>query len=120
MASYPVGNIQRVVQRQASNVIIACGLHTSTHDRTTSGMAYHHRPWIAYMAWNSIISLGQHTRSNDVGRGMPSSHLANIHGQKNSSDSNDVRRGMPSSYLDSKHDRMMTGVACLYGPWETH
>ena len=78
----------------------------STHDRTTSGVAYHHRHWIAYMvrrrrawhailtldkiygrtfqAWNSIISLGQHTRSNDIGRGMPSSHLDNIHGQKNS------------------------------------
>ena len=31
-------------------------------------------------AWKSIITLGRQTRSNEIGRGMPSSHLDNTHG----------------------------------------
>ena len=52
----------------------------STHGRTTSGVACHHRLWIPHTVkqrrvWHSIITFGQHTRSNYVRRGMPSSPL---------------------------------------------
>ena len=52
----------------------------SIHGRTTSAMACHHRPWAAHTvrlhrAWHNISALRQHARSNDVGRGMPSSPL---------------------------------------------
>ena len=70
----------------------------STHGRTTSGMACHHRLWTAQMverrpawhaiialgladtverrrAWHAIINIGQHRQSNDVGRGIPLSPL---------------------------------------------
>ena len=48
----------------------------NTQGRTTSGVACHHRLWAAQMverrrAWHAIITFGQHTRSNDVGHGMP-------------------------------------------------
>ena len=54
----------------------------STHGRTTSGMARHHRPWAAHTierrrAWHAIIAIRKHTRSNDVGRDMPSPPLDN-------------------------------------------
>ena len=49
-----------------------------THDRTTSGVTCNHRLWTAHTvrlcgAWHDINAFGQHTRSNDVGCGMPSS-----------------------------------------------
>ena len=91
MTSPPLDNTHGR-QHRAWHDIIAFGQHTrsndvgngmpssplgSTHDRTTSGVACHHSPWTANMveqrrAWNAIIAFGQHTRSNDVGRGMPS------------------------------------------------
>ena len=45
----------------------------STHGPTTSGVSCHHRLWTAHTierrrACNAIISFGQHTRSNNVGR----------------------------------------------------
>ena len=43
--------------------------------------------------WHAIIAFGQHTRSNDVGRGMPT---------------------WP---LDSRHGRTMSSVACHHSPW---
>ena len=57
----------------------------STHGRMTSGVAYHHSPWRENTvgrrrAWNVIIAFGQHTRSNDVRRGMPSWPLDTTHG----------------------------------------
>ena len=90
------------------HAIIAFGKHTrsndirrgmpssplgSTHGRTTSGVACHHRPWTAHTvgrrrAWHDITALGQHTRSNDVWRGMK------------------------SPPLDCTHARTMSGVAC--------
>ena len=106
----------------------------STHGRTTSSVACHHRLWAAHTvqrrrAWHAIIASGQHTRSNDVWHGMPSSPLDSTHGQKTScvashqrvwaahtfdrrwawhdiiafgqhKRSNDVWHGMPSSPLD--------------------
>ena len=49
----------------------------SAHGRTTSSATCHHRHKKAHTvkrrrAWHDIITFGQHKRSNDVGRGMPS------------------------------------------------
>ena len=57
----------------------------STHGRTTSGVACHHRLWAAKTverrrAWHAIIAFGQHTRSNDVERGILLSSLGSTHG----------------------------------------
>ena len=56
----------------------------STYGRTTSSVACHHRHWRAHtitlrQAWHAIIALGQHTRLDDIGRGIPSSSLESIH-----------------------------------------
>ena len=60
-----------------------------THDQTTSIVACHHRHWKKTTiklrrAWYAIIALGQHTRSNDVEHGVPSSFLDNTHGHTTS------------------------------------
>ena len=70
----------------------------STHGRTTSGVEFHHRLWAAHTverrrAWHYNTAFGQHTRSKDVGRGMP------------------------SSLLGSTHGRTSSGVACHHSPW---
>ena len=49
----------------------------STHGQATSCVAYHHRLWAAQTverrrACHAIIAFGKHTRSNNVGCGMPS------------------------------------------------
>ena len=112
---------------QAWHAIIAFGQHRrlddvergmpsptleSTHGRTTSGVACHHRLWVAqtverHQAWHAIIALGRQTQSNDVGPGMLSSPL-------------DVARSMPSSPLDEKHGQMNSGVACHHRLWSAH
>ena len=56
----------------------------STDRWTVSGVACHHRLWPAHTVerrrvWHAIIAFGQHTRSNDIGRGMPSSPLGSTH-----------------------------------------
>ena len=61
----------------------------SKHGQATSGVACHHHLGAAHTverrwAWNNITSLGQHTRSNNVGRGMPSSPLDSTDGQPTS------------------------------------
>ena len=84
----------------------------STHGRTTLGMACHHHLWAAQMvgrtwAWHAIVSLGWQKRSNNVGRGMPSSPLGSMHGRHrrvwhaimvlgHHTRSSEVGRGMPS------------------------
>ena len=105
--------------RQAWHAITTFGQHTqsndvghgmsssplgSTHGRTTSGVACHHRLWTAHTvgnvkrgmtsqpldnthgrqrrAWHNIIVEGQHTRSNDVRRGMPLSPLGSTNSRK--------------------------------------
>ena len=73
----------------------------STHGQTTSGVAIHHRQWVAHMvkrrsAWHDITALGQHTQSNDVGCDMPSPHLDNTLG------------------------KMTSGVACHHHRWAAH
>ena len=72
-----------------------------THGRTKSGVALYNLPWTAHTverrrAWHAIIAFGQHTRSNDVGRGMPSSPLGSTHG------------------------RTTLGVACHHRLWAAH
>ena len=123
----------------------------STHGRTTSGVACHHRLWAAHTvgrsrAWHAIIALEQHTQSNDVGRGMPSSPLVSINGQTTlgvachhrlwTAHTGErrracraiiafgqhirligVRRGMPSSPLRSTHGRATSCVAFHHSPW---
>ena len=74
---------------------------TSSHSQTASGVACHHRPWTANTverrrAWHAIIALGQNTRSDGVGHGMP------------------------SSPLDSTDGRPSSGVACHHSPWTAH
>ena len=73
----------------------------STEGRSASGVACHHRLWPAYIverrwAWHVIIAFSQHTRSNDV------------------------KRGMPSSPLGSTHGPMTLGVACHHRLWAAH
>ena len=108
---------QTVEQCQAWHAIIALGRQTrsndvrrdmpsppldSTHGRTTSGVACHHRLWAAQtieqrwvwlaiiafgladtvgrcQAWHAIITLRRKILLNDVGRGMPSPSLDNTH-----------------------------------------
>ena len=67
----------------------------NTHCRTMSGMACHHRLWVAQTierrrAGHAIIAHGWQTRLNDV------------------------RRDMPSPSLDSTHVRTTSGVACYH------
>ena len=93
-----------VERRRAWHAIIALGRQTrsndvrhgkpssplgSTHDRTMLGVACHHSPWTANtvkqrQAWHATIAFRHHTRSNDVGRCMPSSRLGSTHGRMTS------------------------------------
>ena len=108
----------------------------STYGRTTSGVECQHCLWAAHMverrrAWHDNTAFGQHTRSNDVGRGMPSSPFGNTNGRTTfdvachhrrwtssqsrawhaiialgcQTRSNDVRRGLTSPPLDCTHGR---------------
>ena len=63
---------------------VGCGMPSltlgSTHGRTMSAVACHHRLWAAQTvercrAWRAIIAFVQHKRSDGVRRGMPSSPL---------------------------------------------
>ena len=96
--------------------------------------------------WHDIIALGQHTRSNDVGRGMLSPPLGSTHGRTTSgvalhhcswtthtvelrrawhailafgqhTRSNDVGHGITSPPLDSTHSRTTSGVAYHQRLW---
>ena len=100
----------------------------STHDRTTSGVACQHRLWAAHTverrrAWHDITSFGQCTRSNDVGRNMPSPPLESSHGRMTSGmachhhlwAAQTVERHRvwhASSPLYGEHGQTTSGVAC--------
>ena len=124
------------------------------HGETTSGMTCHHRRWTANTverrrAWHAIIAFGQHTRSNDVGRGMTSPPLDSTHGRMMSgvtcqhrrwtahtverrrawhsiiafgqhTQSNNVCRGMPLLPLGNTNGRTTSGVACHHRLWAAH
>ena len=158
-----------IERRRAWHAIIAFGKHTrsndigrgmplsplgSTHGRTMSGVACHHIPWTTNTveqrwAWHAITALGQHTRSDDIGRGMPSSPFGSTNGHTTSTVvchllpwtahtverrrawhditsfgqrtwSNDVEHDMTSPPLESTHGRMTSGVACHHRLWEAH
>ena len=115
----------------------------SSHGRTTSGVAIHHRQWAAFTvkrrwAWHDITAFGQHTRSNNVVCDMPSPPLDNTLCKTTSSvachhhcwaghtverhsachditslgqytRSNNVGRVMTSPTLDSTHGRQRRG-----------
>ena len=147
-------------QRRAWHDITTLGLHTrannvgrgmqssplgSTDSRTASGMACYHLLWTANMverrqAWHAIIAFGKHSRSDGIGRCMPSSPLSITHSRMTSgvachhrlwaahtieryqalhsiiafrkhTGSNDVGHCMPSSPLVSTHDQTMWGIA---------
>ena len=117
----------------------------STDGQMTLGVACHNRPWTAHTvglrrAWHDITAFGQHTQSNDVGHGMPSSPLGSTHGRTTSGvachnllkaaqtierrrawhditafvqrkRSNDIECGMISPPFDCTHGRMTSGVA---------
>ena len=110
-----------------------CGMPSlpldNTDGRTTSGVSCYHHPWLADKArrrrpwqchshtWTTqtiglrrarhdMMSLGQHTWSNDVDHGNVIISLG-FHTQ-----SNDVKRGMPSSPLESIHGGTIMGVVC--------
>ena len=106
-----------------------------THERATSGVTCHNRLRIAHTverrrALPAIIAFGQHTRSNDVRRGMPSWswtphtiercrawHDITALGLHALSD--DVGCGMTLPPLNSTHGRTMSGVECHHRPWTT-
>ena len=84
---------------------------TSSHSRTASSVACHHRLWTQNAvkqrwAWHAIIAFGQHIRSKDVRRGMPSSHLGSTNGRTTSGMACHHRRWTRS------HSQTVSGVAC--------
>ena len=90
----------------------------STQSRTTSGVTCHHRLLTAHsversFVWHVIIAVGQHTRSNNVGRGMISPPLDNTHGRQ--------RRAWYDITALGQHTRSaMSGVAFHHRPWTAH
>ena len=67
------GNTGR--RRQEGHPIIVMD---NKQGQTMSRVACYHRLWTAYTigrcrAWHAIMAIEQHIRSDDVGRGMPSS-----------------------------------------------
>ena len=88
----------------------------STHGRTTSGVACHHRIWAAQMveqrrAWHPIITFGL---AHTIGRHRDWHAIISLGRQTRL---NDFRRGMPSSRLGSTHSRTTSGVAWHHRPW---
>ena len=131
-----------VGRRRAWHNITALGQHTwldyvrrgmtspplySTHGRTTSGVACHHRLWATHtierrLAGHAIIAHGRQTRLNDVRRDMPSPPYDNTHGRTTSvvechvafgkhTRSKDVGCGMTSPPLGSTHGQTTSSVA---------
>ena len=99
--------------------------------------------------WHNITAFGQHTRSNDVGRGMPSLPFGITNGRTTSgvachhrpwtahtverrrawhaitalgqhTRSDDVGHDMTSPPLDCTHGLMTSGVARHHCPWTAH
>ena len=110
---HPLWAAHTVELRRTWHAIIAFGKHKrsnhvgrgmpisplgSTHGRTTSVVTCQYRLWATHTVerrrtWHDITAIGQHRRSNDV------------------------RRDMPSPPLDSTHHRTMLGMACHPHLW---
>ncbi|TMW93700.1 hypothetical protein EJD97_011282 [Solanum chilense] len=104
----------------------------NAHDRMRSGIPCTHRPCEAYTlgqrwAWHVIISLGHHTQSDHIGRGMPACHLGSTDGWMTSSVachnchwahtwSDEFGREMPSTYLGNTHGQMTLSKAYHHRP----
>ena len=132
-----------VIRRRAWHNITALGKHTrldyvrrgmtspplySTHGRTSSGVACHHRLWATHtierrLAGHAIIAHGRQTRSNDVRRDMPSPPLDSTHGRTTSSvachlafgkhtRSKDIGLCMTSMPLGITPGQTSSGVTC--------
>ncbi|TMW85144.1 hypothetical protein EJD97_023703 [Solanum chilense] len=98
------------------------------HDRTTSGVACHHRNWAGLTvgrlwAWHMIIAFGLHTQLDDVRRDMISSPFDRTHDQTMSRvgcphglstthTDGRIGRGMQSSPLNCTYDRTTSCMAC--------
>uniref|UniRef100_A0A494G8Q1 Uncharacterized protein n=1 Tax=Solanum lycopersicum TaxID=4081 RepID=A0A494G8Q1_SOLLC len=138
-------------RRRAWHAITALGQHTwsddvgrgmpslpldSTSGRTTSGVACRHGPSTPHTeerhrAWHDIITFGQHTRLNYVGRAKPSSPLGSTNAHtvelcvawhdiialELQAWSDDIGRGMISYPLEGKHGRTTSGVTCHHRLW---
>ena len=100
---------------------------SSSHGRTTSGVACYHGLWTAHTveqrrawaykverrrAWHAIIAFGL---ADTVGRRRAWKAIIAL-GQQRWSDG--VGRRMPSSPLDSTDGRPSSGVACHHRPWK--
>ena len=138
----------------AARSIVRIEKSVTTHCQTTSGVTCHHRILTAHTierrrAWHAIITFGQHTRSNYIGRGMPSYYLDDKHNRTKSSvachhrlwttcmvqrrqvghsiitfgphtRSKDVGRDMTSTPLDSTHGQTTSVVTCHHRFWTAH
>ena len=97
----------------------------------------HLRSWKAHivglrLAWHAILSLRQHTRSNNVENGLPSLPLDSTHGRTTSgmashhypwaadTGSNYVGCGILSSPLHIIHCRMTSSMTCYHRSWTKH
>ena len=128
-----LGASHTVERRRAWHASIALRQHTqskeigrgmtspaldSTHGRTTFGVTCHHVFWTAHTverrwAWHSIITFGQHKRSDGVGRGIP---LAPLDGKP-------VERRQAWNaiiYFRKYAWSTSSGVACHHGHWTPH
>ena len=90
-------------------------------------MSCYHRPWAAHtvgirQAWHAITAFVQHTRSNDVGRGMPSclweAHTVerrrawhDITALGRHARSNYIGHGMTSPLVGSTHGQTTSSMA---------
>ena len=119
---------------------VQCGMLAwslgSTHDLTTSSVACHYRPWTSHMirpcqVWHAIITLRQHTRSDEVRRGMLSrfltTHMVGLLGAwhaiiafEHPKRMNNVESCMQSLPLCNTQGRMTSVKACHNRPWIAH
>ena len=126
----------------------------NTYAQKTSSVARHHLPLTAYMiricrAWHAIFSLGKHTPSGNIRRGIPSSPSESIQDQTTSGVtyydlpmtehmieprralhghmslgqhtwSDDVGHDMPSSTLGSTRCLMTLSMKSNLCPWTAY
>ena len=127
----PSWTLDNTPDQMISGVIIEIGQHIMSDDVGCG---------------NSIISFVLHTQMNNIGRGIPLSHLDCTHGKTTSGMAgqhsswktktvgrrrawpnitalgkhkrlNDFRNGMTSWPLDSTHNQTMSGIECHNPPW---
>lgn len=84
-----------------TTMFVACDHQPLAAHTVRKHQAWHHHPWKVCTIgrckeWHVIITLGKHTRSDYVGRGMHEWTLRNIHGQ------------------------MMSGITCHHRHWATN